>query len=92
MVLDWGDRGTLGDPVDGVSEVGLDEEGGIGGGLELMLVTKELLVLSGALVRHVIDTNGGHTSVLGVVGLDLGVLFCECGLVDLGGVVGVSHI
>ena len=71
MVLDWGD-GTLGDPVDGVSEVGLIEEGGVLGGLKLVLVTEEFLVLSGGPVGHVVDTNGGHTSVLGVVVLELG--------------------
>jgi hypothetical protein len=82
LVLDWGD-GTLGDPVDGIGEVGLVEEGGVGGGLELVLVTEEFLVLSGGPVRHVVDTNGGHTSVLGLVGLDLGEGLGELSLSEL---------
>ena len=82
LVLNWGD-GTLGDPVDGVGEVGLIKDGDVLSTLELVLVTEESLVLRWGPVRHVVDTDGGHTSVLGVVVLDLGEGLGELSLSEL---------
>jgi len=91
LVLDWGD-GTLGDPVDGVSEVGGIKLGVVEGGLVGGLVSVHSLHLFLGIVSHIVDT-AGLGGLFGVADINGGESFFELGsseVVLLSGTIGFS--